>query len=252
MVTADDRPTWFAPLENAVDETLTRERQRVASLSAAARPWMGPILFFAEHGLPAFPEAALECATDSFEGLSLAVHAYYKSAVAALRRQLELALASCFFLRLAPTKHGVRQRERYLRGGGAPRWRELKEVLDSELFKDYATAMRDSGRGDLASDVEKSEIDRLFGVISKAPHGAFGTWNFSDWQFEPFPRYSPDAFEAWADLFEAVQRVTLLWILLGHPGMFAWIDAQHPARWEEVFDSTQVDYLRHRPNTRSR
>ena len=237
---------WFLALESGVSETVEHESERLGSLYEAAQVWFELIEFFPHRGLSNFPEPALECAIDCLESLSLATHAYYKTAVSVLRGQVELALASCLFQGCPHenSKYCPTHRTQYEQSKHSPGWRDLRQVFGAAEFRSYARVMHTRKLEALAHAGEESSVHDFYWTISKAVHGVPGAWNLLDRDFNPLPRYSPTAFDAWADLFEVVQSGAILWLLLAHPGMFAWLDAASPINWSWVIDPAQLAYLR--------
>jgi hypothetical protein len=239
-------PNWLGAFEKVVEQTSAHEHERLQALFRIASLWSTPTRFLIGTGYAKqFPEPAIECSADSFESLALAIHGYYKSAVTVLRRQVELSLTSCLF-RYCPDHHTTdcpEHKHRYARSERTPPWHQLAEVFDLHQFMEYSHAMNQRGREDLSADVQERPVHSFYTTLSKAVHSAPGTWNILDWDFKPFPTYSAEAFDAWADLFEAVQRISLLWLLLAHPGMFRWIEDSSPQEWSIALDYDEVEFL---------
>lgn len=237
--------SWLDSFEGAVSQTAALQGGRLDLLVSIAGLWLQAADFLREVGLTEFPEPALECAAASLESVSHATHGYYKSALAVLRQQIELSLSSCLFKQLPDQIPHVRAQ--YFESTHAPSWHRLKQVFDAAEFRDYARSMRSAGREDLAALAEESLVHDFYDVpLSKATHSVLATWNLLDWQFQLVPQYSAEAFDLWADSFEVIQGVALLWLCLTHPGMAASIESQAPTSWGDLLAPPQVDYLRSR------
>jgi hypothetical protein len=126
-----------------------------------------------------------------------------------------------------------------------PRWTTMTtRILNLNVYRDYMNAMVQAGEFDVAKNVDPRTLGDFHHTISAAVHGHPGTWNIVDWGWQPTPSYSFDAFDAWSDLYEAVQHSAYVWLFVAHPMLLKSVELQEPGACSRVLDSHELDFFR--------